>query len=111
MAINSEKELLSKLVQLYQAYQSGEFPKEGIAERMEVLFNVYTPEEKTQTPPQIRTLQADSLEELENMVNGHLEYLTATGQTLLGSVQYSTQSNGFFSGVTYSAMMTYKRGE
>lgn len=111
MTINSEKELLSKLVQLYQAYQSGEFPKEGIAERMEVLFNVYTPEKKTQAPPHIRTLQADSLEELEDMVNGHLEYLTATGQTLLGSVQYSTVKNGLFSGVTYSAMMTYKREE
>ena len=37
MAINSEKELLSKFVQLYQAYQQGEFPKEGLAERMEVL--------------------------------------------------------------------------
>lgn len=111
MAINSEKELLSKLVQLYQAYQSGEFPKEGIAERMEVLFNVYTPEKKTQTSPHIRTLQADSLKKLEDMVNGHLEYLTATGQTLLGSVQYSTVKNGLFSGGTYSAMMTYKREE
>jgi hypothetical protein len=109
MAINSEKELLSKFVQLYQAYQQGEFPKEGLAERMEVLLNAYTPEEKTKTPPQVKTLQAESLEGLEIMVNGHLEYLTATGQTLLGSVQYSTQSNGFFSRVTYSAMMTYKR--
>ena len=59
MAINSEKELLSKFVQLYQAYQQGEFPKEGLAERMEVLLNAYTPEEKTKTPPQVKTLQAE----------------------------------------------------
>lgn len=109
MAINSEKKLLSKFVQLYQAFKQGEFPVEGLPERMEVLLNAYTPEEKTKTPPQVKTLEAESLEGLEIMVNGHLEYLTATGQKLLGSVQYSTVKNGLFSGVTYSAMMTYKR--
>lgn len=35
MAINSEKELLSKFVQLYQAFKQGEFLEEGL----EIMFN------------------------------------------------------------------------
>lgn len=109
MAIKNEHELLSKFIQLFNAYQDGEFGDSGLAERMDVLINAYSPEEKSLPGTLVKAFTAESLEGLENIVNNFISFLTETNYRLMGPVQYSTYKEGALSGITYSALLTYEK--